>query len=464
MQDLNPTHTDPESESKSGHSVAHSTGNVTSLNVTGLDDLNPIEIENSRRIVNARLPGHEGLYSVMLSDQGALISVERSPALPASPTSPAADCLDVNGDWLSPGGVDLQINGALGLAFPDLDNHDVASLLEICRFLGRQGIDGFLPTLVTTAIANIHRALSVIAKVQHQIQQESFPGVAQIWGVHLEGPCLNREKRGAHPDEHLQPLTLDGIKNVLGDHAHCVTVMTLAPELDPTGTVIPYLRSLGIVVSLGHSQATVEQAEAAFSRGATMVTHAFNAMPSLHHRKPGMLGAALVHPNVACGLIADGQHVCPTMLELLVRAGRGDRTNNSSESRYPQGLFLVSDALSPLGLPDGTYPWDTRQIQVKNGTAQLEDGTLAGTTHPLLVGVQNLVKWGICDVGEAIALATLAPRRALGLPPFPMYLPDMSSDTRSSAASLALKRSRHSSQWLRWSLNPQTQALEWTPL
>ena len=133
-----------------------------------------------------------------------------------------------------------------------------------------------------------------------------------------------------------------------------------------------------------------------------MVTHAFNAMPSLHHREPGLLGAAIVHPDVYCGLIADGQHVSPIMLDLVLKA-----------SQYDRGIFLVSDALSPLGLPDGRYPWDTRQIEVQHGTARLLDETLAGTTLPLLVGVQNLVKWGICDVGQAIALATTAPRRAI---------------------------------------------------
>jgi N-acetylglucosamine-6-phosphate deacetylase len=200
---------------------------------------------------------------------------------------------------------------------------------------------------------------------------------------------------------------------VLGDYAHVVKVMTLAPELDSTGKVIPYLRSLGITVSLGHSQATAAQAQQAFTQGASMVTHAFNAMPGLHHREPGLLGAALVHPGVYCGLIADGQHICPTMIQLLLRAGC-----------YEKGIFLVSDALAPIGLPDGIYPWDTRQIEVKNGTARLPDGTLSGTTLPLLVGVQNLVQWGICEVesvyafgiGEAIALATEAPRQAISLP------------------------------------------------
>ncbi|NEO27942.1 MAG: N-acetylglucosamine-6-phosphate deacetylase, partial [Kamptonema sp. SIO4C4] len=178
---------------------------------------------------------------------------------------------------------------------------------------------------------------------------------------------------------------------------------SLAPELDATGETIPYLRNLGITVSLGHSLATAEQATQAFQQGASMVTHAFNAMPGLHHREPGLLGAAVTHPGVFCGFIADGQHVCPTMLQLLLRAGQ-----------FEQGLFLVSDALAPIGLADGVYPWDRREITVQGGTARLPEGTLAGTTLPLLVGVENLVLWGLCSVETALLLATESPRQAIG--------------------------------------------------
>lgn len=314
----------------------------------------------------------------------------------------SASTLDMNGDWLSLGGIDLQINGALGLAFPDLNEQNASKLIEIGQFLWNQGVDGYLPTLVTTSINKIQTALAAIAPFVRQSQPDA--ATAQILGVHLEGPCLNVEKRGAHPAEHLQPLSLDSLRQILGEYADVVKVITLAPELDPTGEVIPYLRSQGITVSLGHSQATAAQAQAAFAQGATMVTHAFNAMPGLHHREPGLLGAAIVDPRVQCGLIADGQHVCSTMMDILLRA-----------SRYEQGIFLVSDALSPLGLPDGRYPWDEREIEVVQGTARLLDGTLSGTTRPLLDGVKNLVNWDLCDLETAIALATIAPRRAIGL-------------------------------------------------
>jgi N-acetylglucosamine-6-phosphate deacetylase len=352
----------------------------------------PIVMKNCK-IINARIPGYEGLQELGIRE-GKIVTISPSVAMADLPI------LDVEGDWISLGGVDIQINGALGLAFPDVQMSDLERLAQICDFLWEQGVDGFLPTIVTTSIENIHRSLAVFAEfIKHQ-----SPNTAQILGVHLEGPFLNPQKRGAHPEAYLLPLTIEFVTQVLSKYADTVAAITLAPELDQTSMVIPYLRSLGIIVSLGHSQANFAQAEGAFGSGASMVTHAFNAMPGLHHREPGLLGAALTQSHVQCGFIADGRHVHPGMLTVLLRAGR-----------YREGLFLVSDALSPLGLPDGKYPWDDREIEVIDGTARLPDGTLSGTTRSLLVGVQNLVKWGICDVDRAIDLATIAPRQAIGL-------------------------------------------------
>ncbi len=350
---------------------------------------------NDCRIINAQIPGFLGLQEIAIRE-GKISQIAKYLKAEDLPT------LDLGGDWLSLGGVDLQINGALGLAFPDVRMEDFDRLTQICDLLWTQGVDRFLPTIVTTSIENIHRSLAVFAEFMAQQRN----GTTQVLGVHLEGPFLSPQKRGAHPAEYLLPLTVDRVVSVLDRYAGIVKAITLAPELDLTGAVIPYLKSLDIIVSLGHSQANFAQAESAFNSGASMVTHAFNAMPGLHHREPGLLGAALTQPDVRCGFIADGQHVHPAMLKILLRSGN-----------YSGGLFLVSDALSPLGLPDGKYPWDRREIEVIDGTARLPDGTLSGTTRSLLVGVQNLVKWEICDIGNAIALATISPRQAIGLSP-----------------------------------------------
>jgi N-acetylglucosamine-6-phosphate deacetylase len=355
----------------------------------------PNPILSNVDIINAKVPGYQDLQMIWVNEDGIIEQILPMGRVCQRNSPQDLQILDVAGDWISFGGVDIQINGGLGLAFPELTEKDIHRLDEICQFLWDAGVDGYLPTLVTTSVENIQRSLSLISNYNQK-------SGAKILGVHLEGPFLNYGKRGAHPAEYLLPLTMNEVKRVLGDYASVVKVITLAPELDPTGEVIPYLHSLGITVSLGHSQATAAQAQQAFDAGATMVTHAFNAMPPLHHREPGLLGAAMNHPDVMCSFIADGQHVVPIMLEILLRASKG--------------LFLVSDALAPLGLPDGVYPWDDRKITVKNGTARLADGTLSGTTFPLLTGVQNLVKWGICDIETAIFLATDAPRKAINLP------------------------------------------------
>ncbi|AFZ59796.1 N-acetylglucosamine-6-phosphate deacetylase [Anabaena cylindrica FACHB-243] len=382
----------------------------------------PNSILTNVDIINVRVPGYQDLQMIWVNETGIIEQILPMGKVCRRVTPEDLQILDFAGDWISLGGVDLQINGGLGLAFPDLTVKNAHMLEDISQYLWNVGVDGYLPTLVTTSVENIQRSLAVISNYTQN-------SGAKILGVHLEGPFLNYGKRGAHPAEYLLPLTMNEVKRVLGDYASVVKVITLAPELDPTDKVIPYLHSLGITVSLGHSQATAEQAQNAFDQGATMLTHAFNAMPPLHHREPGLLGAAMNHPDVMCSFIADGQHVVPTMLEILLRASKG--------------LFLVSDALAPLGLPDGVYPWDDRQIEIINGTARLFDGTLSGTTLPLLTGVKNLVKWGICGVEKAIFLATDAPRKAINLPTIAPNQP---------------------ANLLRWHYEEETQELTWERL
>jgi N-acetylglucosamine-6-phosphate deacetylase len=372
----------------------------------------------------ARLPGRSGLHHVYF-EGGAIATMMPASSDPES--LPSVPQLDFDGDWLSLGGIDLQINGGLGLAFPDLQAGDQEHLDKIAAYLWNQGIDGFCPTIVTTSLPKIHQALAVLAASPLRHPQ---PHRAQILGVHLEGPCLNPTKRGAHPAAHLQPLNRDTMAQIVGDYGELIQIVTLAPELDPTGEAIAFLTEHNIIISLGHSLATAPEAHQAFSQGATMVTHAFNAMPPLHHRDPGLLGAALTRETVRCGVIADGEHVCPTMLDFLLRIER-------------DGLFLVSDALAPMGLPDGEYPWDDRTITVTHGTARLNAATLAGTTLPLLAGVENLVRWGLCEPGRAIALATESPRRAIVQPGL---------------------RVGQSGPFLRWSRDAQTSALHWQRL
>ncbi|MBM5822749.1 MAG: N-acetylglucosamine-6-phosphate deacetylase [Cyanobacteria bacterium K_Offshore_surface_m2_011] len=307
---------------------------------------------------------------------------------------------DWGGDWLSPGGVDLQINGGLGLAFPELTSGDLPRLEALLELLWSDGVDAICPTLVTCGPEALRRALTVLAEARRRHR----PGRCRLLGAHLEGPFLAPERRGAHPAQHLLAPSRVALERLIAGFAGGpeadVALVTLAPELEGAVEVITALRAAGVVVSLGHSGANAAQARRAFAEGVGMLTHSFNAMAGLHHRAPGPVGEALLQGEVALGLIADGVHVDPTMAVLLQRLA-------------PRQVVIVSDALAPYGLAEGRHRWDERVLLVEDGSCRLEDGTLAGVTLPLLEGVRRLAGWSGL-VPASIAAATLAPRRLLG--------------------------------------------------
>ena len=343
-----------------------------------------------RWLTNVRLPACPGLWRIALDGDNQITGLE---PLTAS-TAAAGD--DWGGDWLSPGGVDLQINGGLGLAFPELQAGDLPRLLELLELLWRDGVEAIAPTLVTCGIPELRQALAVLRKARAAHR----PGRCRLLGAHLEGPFLAPARRGAHPSQHLATPSLAALQQRIDGFEGEIALVTLAPELPGADAVIAELRRLGILVSLGHSEANEAQASAAFSQGVGMLTHAFNAMPGLHHRNPGPIAAAALGGHVALGLIADGVHVAPSMAVLLQRLA-------------PDQVVLVSDALAPYGLADGVHRWDERALIVENGSCRLEDGTLAGVTLPLLEGVRRLARWG-GDADRAIAAATVVPRQLMG--------------------------------------------------
>jgi N-acetylglucosamine-6-phosphate deacetylase len=314
---------------------------------------------------------------------------------PIAPGSAAAGD-DWGGDWLSPAGVDLQINGGLGLAFPELTPADLPRLGELLELLWRDGVEAICPTLVTCAVEPLRQALALL----EQARRQHRPGRCRLLGAHLEGPFLNPARRGAHPEQHLAAPSLAALEERIAGFEDQIALVTLAPELDRAAEVIAALRRRGIVVSLGHSAASEQEAHTAFEAGVGMLTHAFNAMPDMHRRAPGPVAAAAMRGDVALGLIADGVHVAPSMAVLLQRL-------------VPDQVVLVSDALGPYGLSEGRHRWDERLLLVADGSCRLEDGTLAGVTLPLLEGVRRLAGWGV-PAEQAIAAATMTPRRVLG--------------------------------------------------
>ena len=350
-----------------------------------------------RWITNVRLPrasrcshGSDRRWRLAVDGEGWITAVE-----PIAAGSCAAGD-DWGGEWLSPAGVDLQINGGLGLAFPELSAADLPRLLELLELLWRDGVEAICPTLVTCGVTPLRQALAVLelARQQHR------PGRCQLLGAHLEGPFLNPSRRGAHPEQHLVAPSLEALAERIAGFEDQIDLVTLAPELEGAEAVIVALRQRGIVVSLGHSAASESDASAAFEAGVAMLTHSFNAMAGLHHRAPGPVAAAALRGDIALGLIADGVHVDPAMAVLLQRLAPGQ-------------VVLVSDALAPYGLGEGRHRWDERVLLVQDGSCRLEDGTLAGVTLPLLEGVRRLASWGV-PAGQAIAAATVLPRAVLG--------------------------------------------------
>jgi N-acetylglucosamine-6-phosphate deacetylase len=289
-----------------------------------------------------------------------------------------------------PGLVDLQVNGFAGT---DLLAADAGGVLDVAEALLRHGVTAFQPTLISSPPEDIERALGAISAAASDTSRG-----ARIAGAHLEGPFLSPERAGTHPREHLRPPDSALLARLLP--AGRVTTMTVAPELPGAPALIDHLHAAGVVVSLGHSDATAEVAEAAFANGVATVTHLFNAMRPFSPRDPGLAGAALVDDGVRVQIIADGVHLARETIALVWRAARGR-------------VALVSDAIAAAGLGDGDYRLGSVRVAVRDGVARREDGTIAGSARPLIAGLRNLVALGV-PLPAAVMAASAVPARILG--------------------------------------------------
>lgn len=329
-----------------------------------------------------------------LSDQsviiheGRIISVSPANAI----LTPGITTIDAGGRLLTPGLSDIQINGGFGFDF----TLSPESIWEVGERLVRFGVTSFLPTIITAPIADIERAL----KVWKTRKPEKYSGAIPM-GWHVEGPFLNPEKRGAHRGEYLRKPDLGLISDWSPKNG--VRLVTLAPELPGAEELIKQLISNGVVVSMGHSNATAQQAELAFNWGAQAGTHLFNAMPVLHHREPGLTGELLTNEATFAGIIADGIHVDPRLVKLAFRAKGSDQ------------LILITDAMQALGMRPGIYSLAGREVIVDFESARLRDGTLAGSILTLPEAVRNMVAFTGCTFNEAITMVSETPARLLGI-------------------------------------------------
>lgn len=286
-------------------------------------------------------------------------------------------------DQVLPGPIDLQVNGAGKLSVVDASPDEI---LEIARVLAREGTTAFLPTVITAPLEQIEAADRAIARAR--AQQNGRADGAAILGMHLEGPFISAARRGVHPRLTLTPAG-EALERVA--HLTSLRLITLAPELDGAGAAIAALARRGIVVSLGHSEATLEQADDAIAAGARMGTHLFNAMRPMHHRDPG-IAAAILSSQAYAAVIPDGVHVHPAMLRLAVRARGAAR------------IILTTDRAPLCG-----------EVKAKDGAARLANGTLAGSIISMIDGMRVMVERAGVTIGEAAQMAATNPAAVLGL-------------------------------------------------
>lgn len=310
--------------------------------------------------------------------------------------SSATDTINLRGNYLAPGFIDLHIHGALGR---DTMEATPEAFRAICDYHAAGGTTSLLLTTVTAPIAEIVEVLRAV---------RSAGDLKQIAGVHVEGPFISQKRPGAQRAEFIRDPETDLIDQLLS-FADVIKVMTVAPELPGALALIDRLRLHKIVVSGGHSDATDIEARAAAEYGMRHVTHTFNAMSSARregiYREAGLLEFALSEPDIVCELIADGHHVSPTLMRMLYRA------------KGPRGICLVTDATAGTGLPTGTeFTLSGRRCVVGDGVCLLSDrSALAGSASRMIDLVRVMVNQVGVPLHEAVAMATANPARALGL-------------------------------------------------
>ena len=344
----------------------------------------------TRAFANGRILTDAGLVNdcALLVDGGRIAGL-----LPADdPACRRAEQVDLGGGLLLPGFIDTQVNGGGGVLFnsePTLD-----AIREIGRAHRRFGTTGFLPTLISDD-------LDVVAQAVAAVQAALDAGVPGVLGIHIEGPFLSVERKGVHDSAKFRELDEDAFR-LLTSLRGGRTLVTLAPEMT-TPAIIRRLTSAGVIVCAGHTNASYAVILTALDHGLRGFTHLFNAMSQLTAREPGVVGAALADTDSWCGIIVDGRHVDPVVLQIALRCKPLDR------------FMLVTDAMANVGTDDQSFELQGRSIRVDQNAYVDEFGTLAGSHMDMATAVRNAVDMLGVGLTDAVRMASTHPAAFLGL-------------------------------------------------
>ena len=325
----------------------------------------------------------------LLIENGRIATISPSEELPPA----QADSIDAHDLTIYPGFIDVHIHGSDGVDTMEATGEEIA---RVSKFLASQGVTGWMPTLVPAPVEDYQSAVSAIEDAA------SYSDGARVLGVHYEGPFVNSAQCGALRTQFFRTYSdersladLPTLKRIAGKH-----MMTLAPEVDGGIELITELNKRGWTISIGHTRAGFDVLDKALAAGARHMTHFMNAMSPLHHRVPGPVGWGMLHEEVTCDVIADGVHLHPETLRLLMKVKR------------PERLALISDAIAAAGLGDGVYQIWNESITVKDGRTSNERGSIAGSVISMLDAMRVMRNLGVPEV-ELARMSSTNPARLL---------------------------------------------------